>query len=200
VRAANDARLVARKGGRHDDIGHEEAAAIGGPVERFAHRVSGDAVGSPRADDDARPHRLDPAVRVSQLDAHAVCVFLDLGRGGAPLDGAPQRDEMLLENSLRLILRQTAVELATAVDAGMVHRADQAHVRAIQPRGTHVLGRLEKRRQEADALENFESAGLDSGCPRLAVRLEIAFDQPRPHAVACQFRGREQARRPRADD
>ena len=63
-----------------------------------------------------------------------------------------------------------------------------------------VLGRIDKRRQQANGIQDLERAGLDRGRACLAVRLHVALDEPRLHAVAGELGGGEQPGRARADD
>ena len=74
------------------------------------------------------------------------------------------------------------------------------HVRAVHARAADVLGRIEKRRQQADGIQDLERAGLDRGGARLAVRPNVALDEPRFHTVAGELGGGEEAGRTGADD
>jgi hypothetical protein len=54
-----------------------------------------------------------------------------------------------------------------------------------------AFGGFEERRQEADAREDFERAGLDRGRAGLAVWVQVPLDEPRRNSVAGKFRGCE---------
>ena len=107
---------------------------------------------------------------------------------------------MGLEDSLGLVLRQAALELAAAIDAVVSHRAKLDHVRAVEAGTVDMLGGIEEGRQHADGVEDLERAGLDGRGARLAVRPDLALDKPSGHAVASELRGGEQAGRAGADD
>src|SRR5215470_1426554 len=162
--------------------------------------MSGDAVGADRADDQAWAHRLRLAVRVDELDEDLIAVGLHLGRGDAALDHPAERGEMGLEDSLSLVLRQAALELAAAIDAVVSHRAKLDHVRAVEAGTVDMLGGIEEGRQYADRVEDLESAGLDGRSSRLAVRPDFALDEPSGHAVASELGGGKQAGWAGADD
>src|SRR5262245_20106691 len=110
-------------------------APVGGPLERLAHRVAGDAVCPARADDDAGAGRLHPAVRVGELDDGTVRDRLNPGRRDPALDRAAEGGEVGLEDPLGLVLRQAALELAAAVDAGATRGTEFGHARAVQAGG-----------------------------------------------------------------
>src|SRR5215467_11217009 len=78
--------------------------------------------------------------------------------------------------------------------------AKLGHVWAVQARTPDVLGRIEERRQEADGIQDLESAGLDRGGAGLAVRAHLPLDESRCHAVAGEFGGGEQSGRASTDD
>src|SRR5215212_295533 len=158
VRAAEEATLVARYRRLHLDVGDEEMALVGGALERQTHRVARDAVRPTRADDDARVDRLDAAVRVRELDLDVVRIRLHPSRRDPPLDRAAERPEMGLEDPLGLVLREAALELAPAVDSFEVQAAKLGEVRPVHADAAHVLGGLEKRRQQAHGIQDLEGA------------------------------------------
>ena len=84
-----------------------------------------------RPDDDARMDRLRSAVRVEQFDEDPVGLRLNLGRGDAALDYPTKGREMGLEDPLRLVLRQAALEFAEAVDAIVARGAKLGHTRPV---------------------------------------------------------------------
>ena len=56
----------------------------------------------------------------------------------------------------------------------------------------NVLGRIDKRRQQANGIHDLKRAGLDRGSARLPVRLNVALDEPCFHAVAGELGSSEQ--------
>src|SRR5215831_21123145 len=159
-----------------------------------------EAVSAARADDQAWAHRLRLAVRVDELDEDLIAVGLHLGRGDAALDYPAEGGEMGLEDSLGLVLRRAALELAAAIDAVVSHRAKLNQVRAVEAGTVDMLGGIEEGRQHSDGVEDLEGAGLDGRGARLAVGPELALDEPRGHAVAGELGGGKQAGRAGADD
>jgi hypothetical protein len=153
-----------------------------------------------RADDDAWSNTLHATIGVSELDNNAVCIGLYLGRIHASFDHAAERRKMGLKDSLRFVLRQAALELAAAVDVIVTHGAQLRHIGAIHSRTMNVLSRIDKRRQQPDGIQNLERAGLDRSSARLAVRLHVALDEPRFHAMAGKFSNGKQPGRAGADD
>src|SRR5262245_32747665 len=107
--------------------------------------------------------------RSTQTPSAAVRLRLHLGRRDPALDHAAERREMGLEDPLGFVLRQAALELAAAVKALVTHGAKLGHVRAVHAGTPDVLGGLEERRQQADGIQDLESAGLDRRGARLAV-------------------------------
>jgi hypothetical protein len=107
---------------------------------------------------------------------------------------------MLFENPLRFVLRQAALELTAAIDAVVTVGAQLYHVRAINARAAHMLGRIGKRPEQTDGIQDFERAGLNRRRPGLTVRLEVALDEPCRHAVPGKLRRGKYARRTGADD
>jgi len=63
-----------------------------------------------------------------------------------------------------------------------------------------MLGGGEKRRQQADGLEDLQRVRLDRRRARLAVRPPVALDQPRLHVVAGELGSGEQSGGAGADD
>ena len=176
IRAADEPTLVARERCLHRDVGDEEMALVGGALQRFTHRVARHAVCPTRADDDGGVDRLDAAVHVHELDEDVVRICLHLRRRDPPLDHAAQGHEMGLEDPLGLILREATLELTAAVDALEAHGAKFGHVRAVQPGAPDVLAGIEERRQQADGIEDLESARLDGRGACLAVRAHLPLD------------------------
>src|SRR5262249_38134545 len=200
IRRADDAGPLARERGRHRDVGDEEVPAIGGALERLAHRMACHAVRAAGSDDDARADRLCPAVRVDELDDEPVCARLDRACRDPPFDHAAERREMGLEDALRLVLRQAALEPAAAVDVLVAYGGELDHARAVQAGGPDVIGGIEKRWQQTDGIQYFERPRLDRRGARLAVRPRVALDKSRVHAVAGKLSGGEQPGRAGADD
>src|SRR6516165_5984410 len=107
---------------------------------------------------------------------------------------------MGLEDALGLVLRQAALELAAAVDALVARGGELDHARAVQAGAPDVIGGSEKRRQQADGLQYLERPRLNRRGARLAVRLRVALDEPRVHAVPGELGSGEQPGRPSAND
>src|SRR5262249_48800679 len=81
-----------------------------------------------------------------ELDEDLLAVGPPPGRGDAALDHPAERGEMGLEDSLGLVLRQAALELAAAIDAVVSHRAKLDHVRAVEAGTVDMLGGIEEGR------------------------------------------------------
>lgn len=64
----------------------------------------------------------------------------------------------------------------------------------------HLLGSRQEGRERAGGFEDLQGAGLNGSGARLAVRLGLALDEPRRHAMPGQLSRREQPRRTGADD
>jgi len=137
---------------------------------------------------------------MGELDHDVIAIGLDFGRGHATLDGASERFEMILENSLRFILREAALELARAIETIMTVGAEFYHARTVHPRIANMLGRIDKRPQEADAVQDFKRAGLNGGRAGLAVRLHVALDEAGLNAMAGELCRGKYAGRTCADD
>src|SRR5262249_38652151 len=118
----------------------------------------------------------------------------------AALDHPAERCEMGLPDSLSLVLRQAALELAAAIDAVVAHGAQLDHARAVQASAPAMLSSPAEGRQHPDGAEDLEGAGLDGRGARLAVGPEVVLDEPRGHAVAGELGGGKQAGRAGADD
>src|SRR5215203_6396675 len=152
--------------------------------------MAGDAVRPTRSDDNVGVDRLHTPVRMRKLDGETVGIRLYLGRRNAPLDRAPERREMGLENPLGLVLREAALELAAAVDALEVQGANLGHVRAVHTNAVDVLGGLEERRQQADGIQDLQGARLYRCGPRLVVRPHLSA----PRAARPRRGGRARRR------
>jgi hypothetical protein len=107
---------------------------------------------------------------------------------------------MGLEDPLSLILREAALELTAAVDAIEGHGAKLGHVRAVQSGAPDVLGSFQELRQQADRIQNLESAWLNRRGARLPVRFHFPLDDPYAHSVASELAGSEQSRGTGADN
>jgi hypothetical protein len=152
------------------------------------------------ADYDSRSDRFHLAVRVCKFDRHSVGTVLDLRRGDPTLDRAAERHEMPLKDPLSLVLRKTALEFATAIEAIVTHRADHAHLGPVQARAMDALGRFEERRQQTDTAEDFKRARLNRCRAGFVVRSQVALDESSSHAVPRKLCGSEQPGRPGPDD
>jgi hypothetical protein len=200
MRTADHSGLVARDRRRHRDVGDQEVPPVGDALQRLAHRMAREAVSPAGPDDDPRTDRLRPAVRVDELDDDSVRLRLHLGRGDPAFDHPAERREMSLEDPLRLVLGQAALEFAPAVNAIVAHGAKLGHAWAVQTGTPDVLGGVEERRQRTDGIQDLERAGLDRRGACLAVWPHLSLDEPRVNTMAGELGGGEQPGRARPDD
>jgi len=138
----------------------------------------------------------DDAAR-SEAGAHGsdIGIVRDLHHRDPALDRAAERREMGFQDSLGLVLREAAQELAAAVQAFEGRGAKLGQVSAVQASAPDVLSYLEERRKQTDGIQDLKGARLDRRGTRLSVPPDLPLDQPHPYSVAGEFAGSEQPRR-----
>src|SRR5262249_23647792 len=154
-------------------VGDKEVTLVGGASERLLHRMARDAVRPARTDDDAGIDRLDAAVHMHELNAGAVRNGLQLHRCNPPLDRSAERRETGREDPLSLVLWKAAQEVIAAIDAPKCRGAELGHVRAVHSGAANAVSGIEKRRQQADRIQDLEGARLDGCGARLAMRTRL---------------------------
>jgi hypothetical protein len=132
---------------------------------------------------------------VHEFGSDAVSVQVQLRHRGPALDRAAERREMGFQDSLGLILREAAQELASAIHAFEGCGAKLGQVSAVQASATDVLSCLEERRKQTDGIQDLKGARLDRRGTRLSVPSDLPLDQSHPYSVAGEFAGSEQPRR-----
>ncbi|CAH1665394.1 hypothetical protein CHELA40_12678 [Chelatococcus asaccharovorans] len=116
------------------------------------------------------------------------------------LDVEPLVRQMLTQDGLRAPLGQAALELVFAAYACEICARQFAQAR---PKDLDVLdtrASLEKRVDQATAIQDFQDGGLDDRAACFMVRREPLLDDARPDAMAHELRGGEQARRTAPDN